>query len=139
MNDRAAEVEPIRGKISEECPKCGYTWPTYRAWTRCPKCRTEFIRKEIEPTDDRAAQVWDDVKEAENNSYHANFPPSTEKIKRAGVVVIATTLAQAKREGVEAMLRAALDAYYDVDNEKDPDIVMRENADKLIAGLKEKK
>ena len=36
------------------------------------------------------------------------------------------------RKGVEDMRDVALAAYYDVDCDKDPDIVMREKADELL-------
>jgi len=78
---------------------------------------------------DQAARVW---RKAWNAAVH-------EGQYSKGKQFIAAYGQEQYRKGVEAMLRAALDAYYDVDNEKDPDIVMRENADKLIAGLKEKK
>ena len=86
---------------------------------------------------DRAEEVWGsacDVFFREQQKIGSDIDANVKAAE-----VIAAYGQEQRRKGVEAMLRAALDAYYDVDNEKDPDIVMRENADKLIAGLKEKK
>ena len=48
--------------------------------------------------------------------------------------LIRTVAAEARGKGIEEMLDAALNAYYDCDCEKDPDVVMKAEA----ARLKEK-
>ena len=43
----------------EECSVCGYTWASYRAWTFCPKCKTEIKREELERTEKAEARLKD--------------------------------------------------------------------------------
>ena len=45
--------------------------------------------------------------------------------------LIRTVAAEAREEGIEKMRDAALNAYYDCDCEKDLDIVMKEEAERL--------
>ena len=121
MNDRAGEVLKLK-----PCPFCGseveLSASDFACYVTCTKCGTQ------------QRHFW------QGGCHYSDYDREQDAIYAWNLRIPDTTaLAQAKREGIEAMLRAALDAYYDVDNGKDPDIVMRENADKLIAGLKEKK
>ena len=66
---------------------------------------------------DRAAQAWEDIKEAENESYHADWPPSTAKIKCAGVAVIAAYGQECRQE----QFRAGVEAVRDITRKAIPD------------------
>ena len=67
------DVMLILDCTDEVCPACGYRWPAYRAWTRCPICKTEFVRDK-QPSKQNADPAYIRAKEVlASHSEPGNF------------------------------------------------------------------